>query len=73
MRRSLQGTVSAFADSNAGTTSVGAALAKQPSQCEGPTFTLESDLSSKVEVSDRELETIARLLGDDLVRFLAEG
>jgi len=71
--RSLPGTVDAFADSNAGTTSVGPALARQLSRCEGTTLALDSDLSSKVEVCDRELEAIARLLGDDLVRFLAEG
>ena len=36
------------------------------------TFALESNLSGDMEITAEEIETIARLMGDDLKTFLSE-
>jgi hypothetical protein len=36
------------------------------------TFALESNLSGDMEITSKEIEVIARLLGDDLKTFLSE-
>jgi hypothetical protein len=69
MPRRSAGPVGSFLGS--GATSRKAAPAKH-SHLEGTTLELDSDLSGDLDVSDQEIEAIARLLGDDLQSFLAK-
>jgi hypothetical protein len=45
---------------------------KPRSRHDRTTLALESTLSSDMEITSKEIEVIARLLGDDLKTFLSE-
>jgi hypothetical protein len=69
MPRRSAGPVDSFFGPSA--TSRKAAPAKH-SRLEGTTLVLDSGLSDDLDVSDQEIEAIARLLGDELPSFLAK-